>query len=265
MTSPTSETSLAPVSAEVVWFSGDDALRFLDDLISQEIADMKPGDTRRSLLLGPQGKLEFVLWVVRDEGRIGLMTEPGRAEELATALGRYRIRVDVEIAPEADDVSVVVGDWDGYDVSWAGVRRTLVIGKRPELPIMPAMDYDALRIRAGEPLWGVDVGEGTIPHESSLVPVSVDFAKGCYLGQELVARIDSRGGNAPRRLLLVDGEGADLAPGPLTRDGDEAGVVTSASGQLGLAMVKRAVEVGETVQASGSPVVVRDLPAKTPG
>ena len=85
--------SIAPVTPDLVWFSGGDALRFLNDLISQEIGDLVDDDTRRSLLLGPQGKLEFVLWVIKDGDRIGLMTDQGRGGELAAYLGRYRIRV----------------------------------------------------------------------------------------------------------------------------------------------------------------------------
>jgi folate-binding protein YgfZ len=257
---------LAPVTPDVVWFSGEDALRFLNDLISQEIGDLGDGEARRSFLLDPQGKLEFVLWVIRDGDRYGLVTDPGRGEELASYLGRYRIRVDVNIELEEGPVALVMGEAEGYDLPWTGVRRTLVFGDAPSLSVGTFDEYTAERVSAGEPYWGVDVDAGTIPHESGLVPVSVDFDKGCFLGQELVARIDSRGANTPRHLRLVEVEAGSIATGAtVTSEGREVGVVTSATGGLGLAMLRREVAVGDTVDVGGVPGEVKDLPGKAQG
>lgn len=256
---------LAPTQPDVVWFSGADSLRFLNDLISQEIGDMEPGDSRRSFLLEPQGKLRFLLWVIRDGDHYGLITEDGRGGELAAALGRYRIRVDVEIAEEEGGAWIVVGKWDGHDVSWPGVERRLVIGDRPDLPDGSEAEYEQLRILAGEPKWGVDIDDSTIPHESGLVPASVDFTKGCFLGQELVARIDSRGGNTPRHLRRLR-SGSAIPPGEVvTADGEEVGVVSSVGGGLALAMLKRSVSVGDSVEVAGESAMVEDLPSKTQG
>lgn len=262
-----SEAWFAPVEAEVVWFSGGDALRFLNDLISQEIGDMGDGEARRSFLLEPQGKLRFLFWVIRDGERYGLVTEEGRGEELASALGRYRIRVDVDIALEEAFV-VVGGDPTGtrvYDISWVGVPRRLVVGERPDLPPGSVDEYEGLRIGAGEPRWDVDVDEGTIPHESGLVPVSVDFDKGCFLGQELVARIESRGANPPRNLRVLRAAGELTAGQAVTMEGEEMGIVSSASGSTGLAMLKRAVSVGDTVEVGGVAALVDDPAPKTAG
>jgi folate-binding protein YgfZ len=262
VTSLRSDTAwIAPESPDVVWFSGADATRFLNDLISQEIADMADGAARRSLLLAPQGKLLFILWVIKDGDRIGLVTEPGRGEVLASALSRYRIRVDVEIEEERDDVWLVIGGSGDYDVSWIGIPRHLVIGERPDLPTGTVDEYERLRVSAGEPAWDVDVDEGTIPHESGLVPASVDFTKGCFLGQELVARIDSRGGNTPRHLRLLKASAPIRTGDVVTVDGQDVGVVTSATEGLGLAMLKRAVSVGDTVSIGEVDAVVADLPS----
>lgn len=259
-----SETAwIAPERPDLVWFSGPDTLRFLNDIVSQELGDMGSGQARRSFLLEPQGKLRFMLWVIREGDRIGLVTDPGRGGELAEAMGRYRIRVDVEIVEEERDVWVVVGDWGGYDVSWPGVPRRLVIGDRPDLDEGAEAEYEALRITSGEPRWGVDVDEGTIPHESGLVPASVDFDKGCFLGQELVARIDSRGGNTPRNLRLLETDGEVTAGDPVVRDDNEVGAITSATTGAALAMLKRTVSVGDTVEVGGSSAVVKELPAKS--
>ncbi len=254
---------IAPEPPDLVWFTGADSLRFLNDIISQEIADMEPGDARRSFLLEPQGKLRFLLWVVRDDDRIGLVTDGGRGAELAQALRRYLIRVDVEIEEEPEEIWLVIGEWEGYDLSWPGVERRLVIGERPALETGDEAGYEALRIAAGEPRWGVDVDESTIPHESGLVPASVDFDKGCFLGQELVARIDSRGGNTPRNLRLLETEDEVVAGDPVRLDGAEVGMVTSATSGVALAMLKRTVSIGDRVEAGGSSAVVEDLPVKS--
>jgi folate-binding protein YgfZ len=263
--SKTSESAwLAPISPDVVWFEGADAVRFLNDLISREIGDLADGESRRSFLLEPQGKLQYILWVFRHGDRIGLVTDPGRGDDLASYLGRYRIRVDVDITVEEAEIWLVMGEWQGPDVSWGDFERHLVIGEKPDLAVGSEADYESARIESGEPTWGVDVDGDTIPHVSGLVPVSVDFDKGCFLGQELVARIDSRGGNVPRHLRLLDaGEGSLTAGDSVVADGKEVGTVTSAAGAVGLATVHRDVSVGDTVAAGGVESVVKDLPTKT--
>lgn len=264
MASPVSDRGcIAPETPDVVWFGGPDHRRFLNDLISQEISAMSVGDVRRSLLLRPDGKLAFVMWVLCGESRIGLMTDEGRGEALAEALTRYRIRVDVAVEPETASRWIVVGEGEGYDVSWSNTPRRLLVGDRPDLSTCSEERYERLRIGAGEPAWGVDVGEGAIPQESGLVDVSVDFDKGCFLGQELVARIDSRGGQAPRRLMSIDSDD-DLLPGsPVMSGGEEVGAVTSAIGGHGLGMIKRGIVSGSSVTVAEQEAVVKDLPDKS--
>jgi folate-binding protein YgfZ len=264
VTSPTSDRDwIAPERPDLVWFHGADALRFLDDLISQELEDMAIGETRRSFLLEPQGKLRFLLWVLREDDRLGLLTDSGRGAELAEALGRYRIRVDVEIEPEPGGVWIVMGPWEGYDVSWAAMNRHLVVGDRPDLDEGLLDEYERLRILSGEPRWGVDVDGDTIPHESGLVTVSVDFEKGCFLGQELVARMDSRGANPPRSLRLLETDGPIAAGDVVSVEGVEVGMVTSATEGAGLAMLKRTVSVGDSVDVGGRRAIVRELPIRS--
>lgn len=254
---------VAPEQPDLVWFSGSDALKFLNDIISQELGDMASGDARRSFLLEPQGKLQFLLWVIAEDDRIGLITDPGRGDDLETALNRYRIRVDVDVEPEQDEVWVVVGEWEGYDISWPVVERHLVIGPKPEIKEGSATEYDRLRIHAGEPRWGVDIDEGTIPHASGLVPASVNLTKGCFLGQELVARIDSRGGNTPKNLLLLETDGEISVGDAVVAEDKDVGTVTSATEGAGLAMLKRSVSPGDGVEVNGTMARVKDLPART--
>jgi folate-binding protein YgfZ len=259
---------------ELVWFGGADAVRFLNDLISQEIGDMEPGTVRRSLLLTPQGKLDHILWVLRGGDEIGLVVDGGRGEDLAAKLGRYRIRVDVEIAPATVDRWLVVGqfgpepgEWEGdrsgltADLSWPGVERTLVVGEKPELPDMTVDDYERLRIEAGEPLMGIDVTDSTIPQETGLVGTTISFEKGCFLGQELVARLDSRGGRVNHHLRILRFEGpASQAGERVTKDGEEVGKMTSSSAGVGLGLLRRGVEPGDVVEVGDAQARVEAIP-----
>lgn len=250
---------LAPDSPDLVWFRGKDAVRFLNDLVSQEIAKMAEGEVRRSLLLGPQGKLDHVLWVLRGSDEVGLVTGQGRGDELAATLGRYRIRVEVEITPETEPTWIVIGDsapvsgsWSRTesglvaDVSWRTRRRSLVVGPQPDLYSASPDVYEEERIRAGEARWGIDIDEKTIPQESGLVDLTVDFTKGCFLGQELVARIDSRG-HVNRHLRILDLDGAVETPAEITHDDKSVGTLTSAVGVVGMGMIRREIEPGDSV------------------
>ncbi|MCI0426101.1 MAG: hypothetical protein L0Z47_09695 [Actinobacteria bacterium] len=264
---------LAPETPELVWFSGPDAVGFLEDIISQQVAGMQPGEVRRSLLLGARGKLDHILWVLRGEELVGLMTDAGRGEELASTLNRYRIRVKVTIEVEPRALWVVLGEevepssWTpkregplDAGVSWVGVPRRLVAGERPGLEPVAPSDYELARIMAGEPRWAVDVDEGTIPQETELVGLMVDFDKGCYLGQELVARIHSRG-HVNRFLRILELEGSAAAGSVLTWEGRDVGVMTSVSDGYGLGLVRREVVPGSRVTMNGVGALVRAVPA----
>ena len=236
------EPHLAPSAPELVWFGGSDAIRFLNDLISQEIGDMEPGTVRRSLLLTPQGKLDHIIWVLRGADDVGLVVDAGRGEDLAAKLGRYRIRVDVDIEPSQLDHWLVVGPFSGdprrwsgdrsalvADLSWSNLQRTLVVGEKPDLPLLEVDDYEVFRIEAGEPLMGVDVTDAIIPQETGLVKDTISFDKGCFLGQELVARLDSRGGRVNHHLRILRFEG----PAPDSRRRGHQGWRGGGRSQLG--------------------------------
>jgi len=132
--------------------------------------------------------------------------------------------------------------------------------------------YNAVRIEAGIPVMGLEIDEGTIPAEAGVVDRSVSFTKGCYTGQELVARIDSRGGNVPRRLRgVIVGDGASPPVGALLEvDGKEVGRLTSVAfsprvgATVALAFVRRAVDPPAEVvvewEGGSSPARVEALP-----
>jgi hypothetical protein len=263
------EPVLADRAPDLIWFRGPDVVRFLNDLLSQEIAVMAPGEVRRSMLLNPQGRMDHLLWVLRGDDEVGLVTDPGRGAELAATLGRYRIRVAVEIEESGDPGWLVIGPYSDSvgrwsrndealiaDVSWTDVPRFLVVGERPNLSEIDAAEVESLRIQSGEPVVGVDTGPSTIPQETGLVPITVDVDKGCFLGQELVGRIHRRGHvNKQLRVLEFPGpageSGAEVTKGELT-----VGTLTSVSGSVGLATLRREVEPGEMVRVGDKEALV---------
>jgi folate-binding protein YgfZ len=269
---------LAPVNPELAWFTGPDSIRFINDLISQEIGTAEPGDVKRSLLLTPQGKLDHIFWVLRGSEEVGLVVEDGRGEGLVATLSRYRIRVKVEIEPYPVTAWLVVGPfehetgrWTGNrseltaDLSWPTVERSLVVGERPDLPLLDAGEYELLRIEAGEPLMDVDVTDSTIPQETGLVAGSISFDKGCFLGQELVARLDSRGGRVNHHLRILRFEGGTPSVGnEIVTEGEPVGVLTSAAHGVGLSRLRRGVEPGDVVTVDEARAVVEAIPGVDP-
>ncbi len=284
---------------EIFWARGPDSVKFLDSLLSQDVAGLAPGDVARSLLLEPRGKLTALLWVLAGEAEVGLVADAGNGGEAAAHLNRFKIRVDVEIDVDPSPLLELWGPGsaevlggaelpvpDGWEragevvvvrAPLGGLPRFLVAGvAASDLVAAGAVEAGllaavAVRIEAGEPLMGVDVDGGTIPQESGLVPATVAFDKGCYLGQELVARIDSRG-HVNRHLRGVK-LGANVLP-PLGAElwaGERAvGRITSLGESLelrapvALALVRREVAPGDPVEVrwegGKAPAAVLELP-----
>lgn len=267
---------------DLVWFGGADAVTFLEAIISQNVVDQPPGTVRRSFLLEPRGKIAALMWVLRDVDRVGLLTEAGQGSGLADMLARYRIRVDVTIDHDPRPITALVGPESPSVEGWsddsdllaeiplAGNQRSITTAAS-DLVAVGRLAWDAVRVEAGEPVMGIDIDEATIPQESGLVPVAVDFTKGCYLGQELVARIDSRG-HVNKRLMGIIVTTNVLPPGgaEVVADDKVVGRLTSPAESLalrapvGLSLVRREVEAGTavTLRWEGEEVsaAVADLP-----
>jgi folate-binding protein YgfZ len=289
---------------DVVWVRGPDAVTFLDGLLSQDIAGMTVGSVERSLLLAPQGKLRAALWVLRGDQSVGLVTDAGRGEVVASDLGRFKIRVDASIEAEPNLVTELWGgaaprllervrgsqlerstwtDRDGIVVAalpFAHVELPRYLGIGWDTAAFLAggarrcgsLAVDAVRIESGEPTVGRDLDDSTIPQEGGVVEGAVSFTKGCYLGQELVARIDARGRvNRHLRGLVV---GTNVRPPEGAEIVDELGAPVGAVGSVaeslelrapvGLALVRREVLPGSPVtlrwEGGAVPAVVRELP-----
>ena len=222
-----------------VTVTGPDTWTFLQSLLSQDVDGMAEGETRRTLLLTPQGKVDVLADVTRSGDDAVLTTDPGYGRHLADALIRFKIRTKVEIAVE--------------DAAAADDDAT--------------MADEAARIAAGIPRLGADLDDSVIPQEAFLDEDAVSFTKGCFVGQELVCRIDARGHvNRFLRHLVPELDvrlpvGADVIVG-----GKTVGAVTSSAPGIALGYVRREVEPPAAASVGDVTVEVRrPAPLSPPG
>jgi folate-binding protein YgfZ len=250
----------------VVKVSGPDRLKWLHSLLSQHLDALKPSEPTEALLLGPKGHIEHHLFVVDDGEATWAHVEPGEAPSLVEFLDRMRFMLRVEVADVSDEFMVVTGpSGDDGGLAWPDVAGTTTrIVPRGEFPegSKPSgiWAYEALRIAEHRPRFGLDTDERTIPHEAGYVETAVHLNKGCYRGQETVARVHNLG-RPPRRLVFLHLDGSvDRLPAhgdPVEVPGGRAiGFVGSAArhhelGPIALAMVKRNVPVDAELLAGG--------------
>ncbi len=203
---------------------GPDAATYLHSQVAQDLSDLAVGQTRWTLVLEPTGKVESLARVTRTAAeRFDFDTDAGYGDALAARLARFKIRVQAEI--------------------------TTV----PATTAAPSDEHEIARVEAGWPRMGFEIIPGeTIPAVTGVVPVAVSFTKGCYPGQELVERMDSRGADAPRSLRIVEvAKGSAIGDPVVDADGVEVGTITSVApsaaattGTTALASVKRGCDIG---------------------
>ncbi|MEA3077721.1 MAG: tRNA-modifying protein YgfZ [Actinomycetota bacterium] len=245
---------------DFVSVSGPDAVSFLQGQLSQDVEGLAVGSSAWSFVLQPQGKVDAWLRVTRSaDDAFVLDVDRGWGEAVVARLERFMLRTKAtfEALPDWHCIAVRGDGPDDLDLRGPDVSP-------PEgVPEGTAEDYEVWRITHGVPAMGRELTEKTIPAESGVVDRSVSFTKGCYTGQELVARIDSRGGNVPRRLRLVAlGDGAPTPePGtPVVVEGAEVGVITSAARSVALAYVKRDVDPPAEATVAGAAARIEALP-----
>ncbi len=275
---------------DVLVVRGPDAITYLQGQVSADVITLEPGQSTLALLLEPNGKVQLLARVWRTgEHVIVIDTDAGAGDALDARLRRFLLRTDVTIDRLDWDCVVLrgpgatelVGELDvaGAELvglgMWPGVDGVDLLGPDVSVSTFSARDdvrqaqpgeIEALRIGSGWPAHGAEIVPGVIPAEIGpwLITAAVSFTKGCYVGQELTTRINSRGGNVPRNLRsfgLPEGVGAD--PGSeivvVGGDGSPVGVVTSAildprtNASVVLGFVKRSVDEGAelTVAPSG--------------
>ncbi|QKG24785.1 YgfZ/GcvT domain-containing protein [Actinomadura verrucosospora] len=249
----------------VVRVSGPDRLSWLHSLLSQHLDGLKPFEPTEALLLSPQGHIEHHMFLIDDGEAVWMHVEPGRAPALAEFLDRMRFMLRVEVADVSDEYAVITGPQDG-GLAWPDVAGTFtrIVPRSDGFPdgLRPAgiWAYEALRIAERRPRFGLDTDHRTIPHEVGYVETAVHLNKGCYRGQETVARVHNLG-RPPRRLVFLHLDGSvDRLPAqgdPVEVPGGRTiGFVGSAArhhelGPIALALVKRNVPVDAELLAGG--------------
>jgi folate-binding protein YgfZ len=254
----------------VVRVSGPDRLSWLHSLLSQHLDALKPFEPTEALLLSPQGHIEHHMFLIDDGEAVWMHVEPGRAPALAEFLDRMRFMLRVEVADVSDEYAVITGPEDrgpeGGGLAWPDVAGTVtrIVPRSDGFPdgLRPAgiWAYEALRIAERRPRFGLDTDHRTIPHEVGYVETAVHLNKGCYRGQETVARVHNLG-RPPRRLVFLHLDGSvDRLPAhgdPVEVPGGRTiGFVGSAArhhelGPVALALVKRNVPVDAELLAGG--------------
>ncbi len=286
---------IAETQRDVVHVTGSDAARFLQGQISQDVDSLAVNDSAWSLLLAPQGKVDAWFRIThRHDDTFLIDVDTGFGPAVVTRLQRFCLRTDAtfellsgwrmllmrgvfdvdskveaELKPQGQAEVQVEVTWPGYSgVDLLGPELTAPQG----IQLTSPQQLEAVRIRAGWPAMGRELTERTIPAEiGGLVDMSVSFTKGCYTGQELVARIDSRGGNVPRplRLLEIRGDAQVPAGTAVTVDSETVGEITSAAPDLNpgvtvaLALVHRRVEPPAEAEVAGMSATVLATPAST--
>jgi len=249
----------------VVRVSGSDRLSWLHSLLTQHVERLAPGSPTQALVLSPQGHVEHHLHLVDDGTAVLAHVEPGTAEALVEFLRRMQFMLRVEVDDVTSSYAVVA------DPQPRLVERSFL--ETYDGPVAGVMAYEALRVAGRTPRLGLDTDHRTLPHEVGWLRTAVHLDKGCYRGQETVARVHNLG-RPPRRLVLLHLDGSDSelpATGdPVQLDGRDVGRVGTAArhhelGPIALAIVKRNVPddaalTAGPVAAAIDPAPVEDVP-----
>lgn len=291
---------------EVVAVTGPDRLSYIDSITSQSIAKLAPGESAETLLLNPNGRIEYAARVFDDGESTWLFMDEGTGAGFAAFLDRMRFMLSVEVVDRSAEFATIgtfgevpaataapngvplvwVDPWravqtGGYQYAegahpgdeWT-YREALVERSRlDELAALPAaglLALEALRIAAWRPRAVTELDDRAIPHEFDWLRSAVHLAKGCYRGQETVAKVHNLG-HPPRRLVLLHLDGSDNAlpaAGAEVRAGRVAdadakvvGHVTASAihhelGPIALALVKRSTDVSAELTVVADEVLV---------
>ncbi len=253
---------------DVVRIEGPERLAWLHNLTTQQFNGLQPGVWVTALILSPQGHVEHAFTGVDDGVAFVAHTEPGAAEALVGFLSRMIFMTQVTVSVDPSLATV----WRAASGSYDFVPRArLDAFAEAAGPAAGLWAFEALRIERGEPRLGIDTDHRTIPNEVGWVPAAsvpgvlgdaaVHLEKGCYRGQETVARVHTLG-RPPRRLVLLHLDGSEnrlpAAGSPVLHGEREIGFVGSSArhhelGPIALALVKRNVPVDAVLSVDGMP------------
>ncbi|MYW05409.1 folate-binding protein YgfZ [Streptomyces sp. SID3343] len=257
---------------DVVRVSGPDRLSWLHSLSTQHLTNLEPHEATTTLVLSPKGHIEHALYGVDDGEAFWAHVESGEGAALVAFLDKMRFMLRVEVADVGADYAIVYEARDLGDTPEDVLVRRMPYGRELFLPRERLAEYgrthadpagmwayEALRVAARRPRVGQETDHRTIVHELGLIDSAVHLDKGCYRGQETVARVHNLG-KPPRRLVFLHLDGTPEAlpehGAPVELDGRQVGFVTSAArhhelGPIALALVKRNTAVDAELQAGG--------------
>jgi folate-binding protein YgfZ len=238
---------------DFVGVSGPDAADLLDRLVSNDVAALAVGESCDALLLTARARVIAPLRVWRrGEDDFLLLTEPGLGEVVRRTLVRARFAAKAEIAPEQHSSWLVLDAPNGgIPTRDYGVPAAEVLDEEPAGDPIDAEELERLRIVARTPAWGREIDDRVLPAEAGLVERAVSLTKGCYPGQEPIARLHYRG-HANRTLRVLEIEGDPPAfDTEVTYEGKTVGRVTSAVPGLALAYLRVEVPDDAVLEVAG--------------
>jgi len=245
--------------------SGEDRLSWIHSLCTQDVEHLPPGQWSSALILDPQGHIQFPLLLIDDGSTLYLFTEIASAPPLIAYLQSMKFMLRVEVRDASGEVALfrAPGVTDHIGGPFALLPRSEIASMTANFALtamqVGTWALDAERVAAGRPRFGFESDPKTIPNELGLLNIAVHMNKGCYRGQETVAKVFNLG-KPPRRLTLLhlDGSGVELPlPGALiTLEGKSIGFVGTVArhhelGPIALALVKRSVPIDATLIAGG--------------
>lgn len=260
----------------VVTVTGDDRLSWLHLLLTQHVSELSAGQATEALILSAHGHIEHALYLVDDGETLWAHVEPGTQAALIAYLESMKFFYRVEVADRTDDIAIVhlpAGSIaeapEGVAVRETPYGRDLFLPRAgleayaaANGPLAGILAYEALRIEGHRPRLGFETDHRTIPHELGWIGSAVHLHKGCYRGQETVARVENLG-KPPRRLVFLHLDGSEVhLPGHGTpvrlaadgADGRQLGFITTSGrhhelGPIALALVKRNVPLDAELMA----------------
>jgi folate-binding protein YgfZ len=248
--------SVAPRPRAYVRVAGPDAADFLQRMVSNDVEALAEGGSCEAMLLTARGRVLALMRVWRrGADDFLLLTEPELGDPVRAQLVRMRLASHCEIEPEEHRSTLVLGGVSGIENGDYGIPAVEVLDDEVEGTPVGGEELERLRILACTPRHGPEIDERVLPAEAGLDVRAVSFSKGCYPGQELVARLHYRG-HPNRRLRVLDVAGA--APGAEIRYGDKVvGSVTSAVADVALAYVRTEVPEDAALDVGGLPGRIR--------
>jgi len=251
----------------IIAVSGEDRLKWLHDLTTQFVSDLQPGVWMANMILDAKGHIEFQFNVVDDGSTTFLVLDPGYSEQLIEYLTKMKFMLRVDVKDASSDYAVLRAPGAPTDIGgpFALVPRSEVEEMKKTFGGVATQvgtwALDAERVAAHRPRIGFETDHKSIPNEIGVLHGAVHMKKGCYRGQETVAKIYNLG-NPPRRLVMLHLDGSDVGfPAVGTKienDGIVVGFIGTVArhhelGTIALAVVKRNTPIEATLMVDGVP------------